>query len=161
MLNTNSRNFKEAEIIVARSVGPVADDLRLLDLRHILDASEERRGGLGHLEALVNSSIEIFFKPSTLLFAGSVDIDVGWVRRPVVKLGMEFHHLGVHVYFRLVLHGHCAGIEASYLAFDEAVDNGEPPLGRLHHALVSARRSGVHTASMPSRRMIGSQPRHR
>jgi hypothetical protein len=51
---------------------------------------------------------------------------------------MEFHHLAVHVYFRLFLEAAQAGVEITYISFDGESPGPELNTGHLQDALRDA-----------------------
>src|SRR5262249_57613138 len=87
------------EQILGESIRCVATDLRLIDLPDLV--SYLKTGQIASVGTLVQSSIELSFKPETLSFAHAGDVYLEWGALPRVCLDMEFHHQAVHVYFRL------------------------------------------------------------
>ena len=99
----------------------VASELRLVDATdYIAFIRTEQFANIGNL---VSSSTEMFFRPGTVLFGASADANLVWGGTPSVSLDMEFRHLGVNVYFRLILEEQQAGIEIDFVSFDKA--NGQ------------------------------------
>jgi hypothetical protein len=56
-----------------------------------------------------------------------------------VALDMEFRHLHVNVFFRLVLEARSAGVEITYLSFEGASDVPDDNTRRLIDAIADAR----------------------
>jgi hypothetical protein len=52
---------------------------------------------------------------------------------------MEFHHMRVNVYFRLLLEALRAGIEIDYITFDDGSADPDENTQRLIDAIASAR----------------------
>jgi hypothetical protein len=52
---------------------------------------------------------------------------------------MEFHHMQVNVYFRLLLEALHAGIEIDYIAFDDGSSDPDRNTKRLIEAIAGAR----------------------
>jgi len=125
------------EKILGDSIRCVATDLRLIDLPDLV--SYLNTGQIASVSSLVQSSIELSFKPETLSFGHAGDVYLEWGALPRVCLDMEFHHKSVHVYFRLMLEAEEAGVEITYITFEgEAVAPGSNTI-RLHEALGEAR----------------------
>jgi len=127
----------EREMALADGLRDVASELRLIDAADLIAfIRTEQFANIGNL---VNSSTELYYKPGTLSFGQSADIDVKWGGAPVIALDMEFHHMQVSVYFRLLLEALQAAVEINYINFDgPAADPGENT-GRLIAAISDAR----------------------
>jgi hypothetical protein len=87
----------------------------------------------------VNSSTEMFFKPGTIQFGLSGEVELDWNSSPCVALDMEFHHHGVAAYFRLVLLARQAGVDVSYISFEGGSANPDENTKRLSNAIADAR----------------------
>lgn len=125
------------EKILGDSIRCVATDLRLIDLPDLV--SYLKTGQIASIGSLVQSSIEMSFKPETLSFGHAGDVFLEWGVVPRVCLDMEFHHQAVHVYFQLMLDANEAGVEITYISFEgESVGPGQNTV-RLHEALGEAR----------------------
>ena len=66
-------------------------------------------------------------------------VDLPWGCAPTIALDMEFHHLNVSAYFRLVLRSLEAGIEISYVSFEGGADDPDRNTNRLIEAIEDAR----------------------
>src|SRR5262245_66446014 len=99
----------EREKALADGLRDVAAELRLIDAADLI--AYIRTEQLGNIANLVNSSTELYYKPGTLRFGASGDIDVKWGGTPSISLDMEFHHMQVSVYFRLQLQALQAGVD--------------------------------------------------
>jgi hypothetical protein len=91
----------QAARALARAMAPVAAELRLINAADLVAYIHEER--FANIQDLVNSSAELFFKPGTVSFGWSADVEVDWNSAPVVALGMEFRHRCVWLVFKLVL----------------------------------------------------------
>jgi hypothetical protein len=127
----------EREKILGDSIRTVAADLRLIDLPDIV--TYLKSGQIGSVGALVQASIELSFKPETLMFGHSGDVYLDWGTVPSVSFDMEFHHQAIHVYFRLLLDAEEAGVEITYISFEGETLGPEHNTTRLHRALGEAR----------------------
>ena len=114
----------EREKALADGLRDVAAELRLIDAADFVAfIRTEQFANIGNL---VNSSTELYFKPDTISFGRSGDIDRAVGRTPTVSLDMEFHHMQVNVYFRLLLEALQAGIEINYITFDGGLGRSGP-----------------------------------
>ncbi|MFA5957174.1 hypothetical protein [Hyphomicrobium sp.] len=125
------------EKILGDSIRCVATDLRLIDLPDLV--SYLKTGQIASVSSLVQSSIELSFKPETLSFGHAGDVFLEWGVLPRVFLDMEFHHQSVHVYFRLMLEAEEAGVEITYIKFEGETNAPGHNTVRLHDALGEAR----------------------
>ena len=113
MQKSGNSTTLEREKALADGLRDVASDLRLIDAADLIAfIRTEQFANIGNL---VNSSTELYYKPGTLGFGQSGDIDLKWGQTPTVALDMEFRHKQVSVYFRLLLQALQAGIEINYI----------------------------------------------
>jgi hypothetical protein len=98
-----------------------------------------RNEQFGNIRNIVNSSTEMFFRPGTICFGLSGEVDLPWGCAPCIALDMEFHHLNVSAYFRLVLQSLHAGIEISYVSFEGGSEDPDKNTARLIEAIEDAR----------------------
>jgi hypothetical protein len=87
--------------------------------------------------------------PGTLSFGRSGDIDVKWGATPTVSLDMEFHHMQVSVYFRLLLEALQAGIEINYISFEAGSTDPDQNTQRLIAAIANARLAPISGSHVP------------
>lgn len=125
------------EKLLGDSIRCVAADLRLIDIPDLI--AYLRTSQVASVGALVQASVELSFKPDTLMFAYSGDVYLDWDRPPRISFDMEFHHEAVHVYFRLMLEAQQAGVEITYISFDGHGQGPDQNTVRLRNALESAR----------------------
>jgi hypothetical protein len=137
MLPARIDHAYEREKLLADSVRGVAADLRLIDLSDIVTHLKSQQ--FASTGALVQSSVELWFKRDTLRFSFSGDVRLNWDTLPQVFIDMEFHNLSVHVYFRLMLEANNAGVEIRYISFSHASANPEVNTLQLAEALLDAR----------------------
>ena len=127
----------ERERALAEGIKEVASELRLIDAADFVAfIRTEQFANIGNL---VSSSTELYFKPDTIKFGLSGDIDLQWGGTPSISLDMEFHHMRVNVYFRLLLEALHAGIEIDYITFDEGSADPDENTQRLVEAIANAR----------------------
>lgn len=149
MKNTTSRFTYERERALGQGVRELASDLRLVEPADYISFVRTER--FANIANLVASSAELFFKPGTISFGHSGDVDIGWDRMPTVALDMEFRHMQVSVYFRLVLEAQKAGVEITYVAFDGAAEEPDANTQRLVAAIADARLIPLPNSDDPGR----------
>jgi hypothetical protein len=137
MLKQGKDYSREREKALAEGLRDVATELRLIDPADFI--AFIRTEQFGNLRNLVNSSTEMFFKPGTITFGLSGEVDLPWGCAPCISLDMEFHHLNVSAYFRLVLRSLEAGIEISYVSFEGGSKDPDKNTARLIEAIEDAR----------------------
>ena len=141
----------EREKALAEGIKEVASELRLVEVADFV--AFIRTEQFANVANLVNSSTELYFQPGTVTFGLSGDIDLQWGSPPIVSLDMEFHHMQVNVYFRLLLDALHAGVEIDYITFDQGSADPDQNTQRLIDAIASARlspvRSDAHTSATP------------
>jgi hypothetical protein len=137
MLKQGKDYSREREKALADGLRDVASELRLIDPADFI--AYIRTEQFGNLRTLVNSSTEMFFKPGTITFGLSGEVDLPWGCAPCISLDMEFHHLNASVYFRLVLRALHAGVEISYVSFDGGSEDPDRNTARLVEAIEDAR----------------------
>lgn len=137
MLKQGKDYSREREKALADGLRDVASELRLVDPADFV--AFIRTEQFGNIRTLVNSSTEMFFKPGTICFGLSGEVDLPWNCAPSIALDMEFHHLNVSAYFRLVLEAFHAGVDLSYVSFDGGSDDPDKNTLRLIEAIEDAR----------------------
>ena len=141
MLKQGKDYSREREKALAEGMCDVASELRLIDPADFI--AFIRTEQFGNIRTLVNSSTEMFFKPGTIHFGLSGEVDLQWGCSPCVSLDMEFHHMKVDAYFRLVLQALQAGIEISYVSFEGGSADPDENTRRLVEAIADARLAPV------------------
>jgi len=128
---------EEREQALAEGIKEVASELRLIDAVDFV--AYIRTEQFANISNLVSSSTELYFKPDTIRFGLSGDVDLQWGGTPTVSLDMEFHHMKVNVYFRLMLEALHAVIEIDYITFDDGSSDPDVNTQRLRDAIAAAR----------------------
>ena len=147
-MQRQATSYVEREKALADGLRDVASELRLIDAADLI--AFIRTEQFANIANLVNSSTELYYKPGTLSFGRSGDIDVKWGDTPTVSLDMEFHHMQVSVYFRLLLEALQAGIEINYISFeagsaDPDREHAAPDRGHRRRAAVADLRRALFT----------------
>jgi hypothetical protein len=137
MLKQGNDYAREREKALADGLRDVASELRMIDPADYV--AFIRTEQFGNLRNLVNSSTEMFFKPGTISFGLSGEADLAWGAAPAVVLDMEFHHMQVSAYFRLVLKAVHAGVEIDYVRFEGTAADPDANTQRLIDAIADAR----------------------
>lgn len=137
MLKQSGNDHAEHEKVLAAGMREVAAELRLIDPADLV--AFVRTGQFGNLRSLVNASTEMYFKPGTVSFRQSGDVNLGWTGEPCIVLDMEFQHRAVEVFFRLVLEARQAGVEIEYISFGDQTANRKEHLRQLMDAITDAR----------------------
>lgn len=128
---------RQREQVLASGIREVASELRMIDATDLV--AFIRTEQFGNVGALVSSSAELYFRPGTLRFGQSGDVNLDWGKTPSVLLDMEFHHMRVSVYFSLLLEAQHAGIEINYIGFESASADPDENTKQLAEAISSAR----------------------
>jgi hypothetical protein len=137
MMKQANQCIFEREKALGHGVRELASELRMIEPSDYVAYVRAER--FANIANLVASSAEMFFKPGTIAFGHSGEVDLKWGEPPAVMLDMEFRHLHVNVYFRLVLEGQQAGVEITYVSFEEASDAPDDNTRRLVEAIADAR----------------------
>lgn len=137
MMKQASKWTFEREKALGHGIRELASELRMVEpTDYVAFVRAERFANIANLVA---SSAELFFKPGTISFGQSGEVDLKWGEPPSIVLDMEFRHLHVNVYFRLVLEARRAGVEITYLNFEGASDVPDDNTRRLVEAIADAR----------------------
>jgi hypothetical protein len=137
MLKQGNDYAREREKALADGLRDVACELRMVEPADFITFIKTEQ--FGNLRTLVNSSTEMFFKPDTICFGLSGEIDLAGGTSPCISLDMEFHHMGVSAYFRLVLWSFQAGVEINYVTFKNSSPVPDENTLRLVDAIADAR----------------------
>jgi hypothetical protein len=137
MSGTHSGCFADFEQQINEAMKEVALDLRSVD---VIDfASFIHTLKLANVGDLINSSLELYFRPQTLIFSYSGDVELTWFGMPSVGLDMELHCAGIDVYFRLTIEALSVGVEINYLSLDGKVCHEPCDPMRFSRAIEAAR----------------------
>jgi hypothetical protein len=145
MLTQGNSYTLEREKALADGLRDVASELRLIDAADLI--AFIRTGQFANIANLVSSSTELYFKPGTISFGQSGDVDMGWGKVPTITLDMEFRHKRVNVYFRLLLQAVQAGVEIDYITFEESSPDPDANTRQLIEAIAAARLAPVTSAA--------------
>ena len=102
---------------LARGLADVASEMRLVDLSKLVEMIQKDEAT--NISDFVNSSTELFFRPSALRYGLLASVDMRWDSRPSVRLDMEFRFDSVTVFFKIILGHSFAGVEVMDACFDD------------------------------------------
>ncbi len=137
MLRQRIDHALERERALARGLKEVATELRLIDVVDLV--AYIRNEQFANVGDLVNSSIELYFKPGTLRYGEAGEVDLQWGSVPSVSFDMSFEHREVSVHFRLLLAAMHAGVDINYITFAGNRRDPNENTERLVAALADAR----------------------
>jgi hypothetical protein len=137
MSGTGDGCFFEFERQINDAMKEVALELRSIDVIDL--ASYIHTLKLANVGDLINSALELYFKPQTLTFSYSGEVQLTWFGSPSVGLDMELHCAGVDVYFRLVIEALSVGVHINYLSIDGETCDGQCDSQRFAGAISAAR----------------------
>jgi hypothetical protein len=148
MLRQGHNYTLDREKALADGLRDVASELRLIDAADLIAFIRTER--FANIANLVSSSTELYFKPGTISFGASGDVDAKWGEAPTISLDMEFHHMRVNVYFRLLLEALQAGVEINYITFEGASPDPNENTRRLVEAIAEARVTPIPSSRLPA-----------
>lgn len=105
----------EREEILAKAIGPLAAELRLLDAADLI--SLLRFEYHSTIADLVDSAAELYFHPGTVRFGVGGDYAVDWSTYPSITLDLEITPPGITIYSRLKLEADKASLSINYINF--------------------------------------------
>lgn len=105
----------EREEILARAIGPVAAELRLIDAGDLISLLKFEY--YSSLSDLVDSAAELYFHPGTVYFGIGGDYKLDWDTYPSITLDLEIKPKGVTIYAQLQLGKDHAGININHINF--------------------------------------------
>ena len=118
---------------------PVATELRLVDVADFIAYIHAEK--FANIQDIVNSSVELFFKPGTLSFGWSAEYELDWNSLPIITLGMEFRRRSVWLVFQLVLRALQTNVTVEHLALGKTSGDPRQDLAALIAAIADARLS--------------------
>jgi hypothetical protein len=137
MNGPHAGRFPDFERQINDAMKEVALELRSVDVIDL--ASYIHTLKLANVGDLINSALELYFKPQTLIFSYSGDVELTWFGSPSVSLDMELHCAGVDVYFRLTIEALSVGVHINYLSLDGVACDEQCDTLRFTKAIDAAR----------------------
>jgi hypothetical protein len=116
---------------------PVAAELRLVDVADFIAYIHAEK--FANIHDIVNSSVELFFKPGTLSFGWDAEYELDWNSLPVISLGMEFRHRSVWLVFKLILRAQQTNVMVEYLSMGKNSSDSRQDMAALLETIADAR----------------------
>jgi hypothetical protein len=132
---------------LVRAMEPVAAELRLVNVADFIAYVREEK--FANIQDIVNSSVELFFKPGTLSFGWGAEVEVDWNSTPVVALDMEFRHHSVWLVFKLILRALETDVMIEHVSLPKTAGHLRGDLGVLTGTIADARRSSHNNQIIP------------
>ena len=119
MKQNSIRDFVEYENQLNKALREVVLEIRsvaLVDLASFIHSDK-----LENVADIFDSAVELNFKQGTLRFSYTADLEVQWLGMPIVSLDLEFHCMGVDIFFKLEI-----GSYSSTTKFTHAMVDSRP-----------------------------------
>lgn len=105
--------MQECEQLLGHAMAGFAAELRIIDVIDLIsDIHLERHG---HLEDMINSAAELFFKAGALRFSQAGHVEISWGSAAAVTICMQFCHERVVAHFDLLIESDVAGVQLKLL----------------------------------------------
>ena len=128
---------KSRELIVAKAIEQVVDELRLIDVADYI--AFIRLEHFACLSDLVDSAVEPFFLPGTLRLGHGGEAHVDWSGSLRIVLDLELRPPGVTVYFQLTLSEERSSVAVNYVSFEKPGEDPEHNTVLLETVIEEAR----------------------
>jgi len=128
---------KSRELIVAKAIEQVVDELRLIDVADYI--AFIRLEHFACLSDLVDSAVELYFLPGTLRLGHGGEAHVDWSGSPRIVLDLELRPPGVTVYFQLTLSEERSSVAVNYVSFEKHGEDPEHNTALLETVIEEAR----------------------
>lgn len=128
---------KSRELIVAKAIEQVVDELRLIDVADYI--AFIRLEHFACLSDLVDSAVELYFLPGTLRLGHGGEAHVDWSGSPRIVLDLELRPPGVTVYFQLTLSEERSSVAVNYVSFEKPGEDPEHNTALLETVIAEAR----------------------
>jgi hypothetical protein len=125
------------EAILAANIADLTTEFRNYDVADLIALIKLDR--MASLRSLLDGECDMLFMPGTMLFTGHAEVVAGWKGPPSIRIAMTFRHLGVELYYRLVLEADAANVEIDLIRFDPLEASPVARSARLERALRASR----------------------
>ena len=116
---------------------PVAAEVRLVNAADFIAYIHHEE--FANIEDIVNSSVELFFKPGTLSFGWEAEFELDWNSIPVITLDMEFRHRSVWFVFKLTLRALQTNVTIRHLSVGKTSGDSSQDMAALIESIADAR----------------------
>jgi hypothetical protein len=137
MLLSRSAHAQLRSKILAEGVREVVAELLLVDVIDFITYIHSEQ--FANIQDIVNSSIELFFRPGTLSYGWGAEVQLDWGKTPAVILDMEFRHKSVWVVFKLTLVVGQTSVAIQHISFAKTSECPEWDTRMLIEAVADAR----------------------
>jgi hypothetical protein len=124
---------------LATAFEPVAAELRLVNVADFIACIHAEK--FANIQDIVNSSVELFFKPGTLSFGWDAEYELYWNSFPVITIGMEFRHRSVWLVFKLILRAQQTNVMVEYLSLGKTSGDPRQDMAALLETIADAQLS--------------------
>lgn len=132
------------EIIIARAIRNVVNELRLVDVADYVAFIRLER--FANISDIVDSAAELYFMPGTLKLGHGGQAHVCWSNPPRIVLDLELRPRGAVAYFTLAMSEQHASIDLNYVAFEAPAEDPVENTSFLELALCEAQISKTRAA---------------
>jgi hypothetical protein len=144
--------------ILSEALDGFAGELRLIDIADLVTfIRTENHPNLGDL---VSSSLELYFRPDLFRYGWGADVRLRWGEPPTLMLDMEFRHLGVTMFFRLMLESAHCSVKLHYVSLQDSAPRAEHNTRRIAAAIADAKLPFSHREKVPAKRADEGLPPH-
>jgi hypothetical protein len=128
-------NFRRT--LLGTAFEPVAAELRLVDVGDFIAYIHAEK--FANIQDIVNSSVELFFKPGTLSFGWGAEFALDWNSLPVITLDMEFRHRSVWLVFKLILRALQTNVTVEHFSLVKTSGGPRQDMAALIETIADAR----------------------
>lgn len=116
---------------------PLGAELRLVDAGDFIAFIHD--GKFANIQDIVDSSVELFFKPGTVSFGWGAEFKLDWDSVPVISLDMEFRDGPVWLLFKLILRALQTDVKIDYFSSSSSLSESKQDPAVLMEAVAAAR----------------------
>lgn len=132
-----SELLRTREALISDAIGGFVAEMGLVDPADLIAYIRLER--YANLNDVIDSSLEMHFKPGAFKFGYGAECYVDWAADMKISLDMEFCHRDVNAQFRLLLDGKEGSVELDQIVFTENADDVPTNTEALKKALQESR----------------------
>ena len=125
------------ESLISDAIRDFVAELGLVDPADLIAYIRLER--FANLNDVIDSSLEMHFKPGSFKFGYGAECHVDWAADMKISLDMEFCHRDVNAQFRLLLDGKEGSVELDQIVFTDNADDVPTNTDALQRALQESR----------------------